>query len=219
MIEVEHLIVAAGQKDIGPVSFAVPARGHVSLMGRTGCGKTSVLEAVAGLRRVLAGAVRLNGVDVTTLKPAERGVGYVPQDLALFPTMSVREHLAFGPTIHRWPRQEVEARVDELAGLLSIRHLLDRRPQGLSGGEAQRTALGRALAARPAVLLLDEPFSALDDSTRSEMIELMRAVRSATGVTALHVTHNRRDAEALSDDVLWMEDGRVSAVVRPVAGT
>jgi ABC-type sugar transport system ATPase subunit len=216
MIEVDQLIVAAGPNRIGPVTFKVAARGHASLMGRTGCGKTSVLEAVAGLRRVLSGTVRLAGVDVTSLKPAERNVGYVPQDLALFPTMTVREHLAFGPSIHKWTAADIAARVDELASLLAIGHLLDRRPMGLSGGEAQRTALGRALASRPAVLLLDEPFSALDDQTRADMIRLLRVVRSATGVTTLHVTHNRLDAVALADEQLVMEGNAISAVVPAV---
>lgn len=209
MIEVRELLVAAGPSTIGPVTLRVPSGGYAALMGRTGVGKTSVLKAVAGLRRVVGGAVVLGGRDVTGLKPASRGVGYVPQDLALFSTMTVREQLAFGPRIRGWPEARVTERVAGLSELLGIGHLLGRKPSGLSGGEAQRTALGRALAAGPAILLLDEPLSALDDQTRGEMYDLLRAVRRQTGVTTLHVTHNADEASRLADEVVVIEPGRL----------
>jgi molybdate/tungstate transport system ATP-binding protein len=217
MIELHDLIVAAGPNEIGPVTFRVPAGGHASLMGRTGAGKTSILEAVAGLRRVLSGAIHLAGRDVTRLSPGERGVGYVPQDLALFTTMTVRQHLAFAPTVQKWDWARIDLRVNQLADLLGIRHLLDRKPQGLSGGEAQRTALGRALSAAPQILLLDEPLSALDDYTRSGMYALLKDVRAATGVTTLHVTHNMEEARRLADEVLLLENGAVRASALPLA--
>jgi molybdate/tungstate transport system ATP-binding protein len=209
MIQVDQLIIAAGPSLIGPVTFRVAAQGHVSLMGRTGTGKTSILEALAGLRRVTGGTIRLAGRDVTTLRPAARGVGYVPQDLALFTTMTVRQHLAFGPRVQGWPPADIDRQVDVLATLLGLGHLLGRKPAGLSGGEAQRTALGRALAAKPSILLLDEPLSALDDQTRHEMYALLRSVRDQTGVTTLHVTHNLQEAEMLADEVLLLEGGAV----------
>jgi ABC-type sugar transport system ATPase subunit len=152
------------------------------------------------------------GRDVTALRPADRQVGYVPQDRALFSTMTVADHLAFGPTIRKWPGVEVEARVQELAEWLGLRHLLHRRPQGLSGGESQRVALGRALAARPGVLLMDEPLSALDDQSREEMYDVLRSVRQRTGVTALHVTHHLEEAERLADQVLVLENGAIRSV-------
>ena len=207
MIAVHDLVAVAGTFSIGPVSFGVPAGAHAALMGRTGTGKTTILETLCGLRPVKSGRVELMGRDVTSLKPAGRGVGYVPQDLALFTTMTVRRQLAFGPTVHRWRKREIEARVEELAGLLGIRHLLDRKPQGLSGGEAQRVALGRALAVKPGILLLDEPLGALDDQTREEMYALLQTVRTATGVTTLHVTHNHEEAERLADVFLALEAG------------
>jgi len=202
MIQIQSLLVAAGPSTIGPVSFNVEAGSHVALMGRTGVGKTSVLEAVAGLRRIVGGQVLLGGRDVTRLRPADRGVGYVPQDLALFSTMTVRKHLSFGPELRGWALDKIERRVADLANLLGITHLLDRRPAGLSGGEAQRTALGRALAAAPGILLLDEPMSALDDDTRSEMYEVLRDIRRRTGVTTLHVTHSLDEARRLADQVI-----------------
>ena len=209
MIAVEGLTVRQGAFALTGVTFAVPAGPYGVLMGRTGCGKTTLLEAICGLRPVAAGRVLLHGRDVTRLKPAERGVGYVPQDRALFATMTVYEHLAFALEIRRWPRDAVEARVRELAALLGVGHLLGRRPHGLSGGEAQRVALGRALAMRPAVLLLDEPLSALDEETREGMIDLLRAVRAQAGVTVLHITHSRSEAQRLADRVLVLGDGAV----------
>jgi ABC-type sulfate/molybdate transport systems ATPase subunit len=215
VIAVHELIVFAGSFRIGPVSFQVPTGAHAALMGRTGTGKTTLLEAICGLRPVNSGRVELMGRDVTNLKPAERGVGYVPQDLALFTTMTVRRQLAFGPAVHRWRKQQIEQRVEELAGLLGIRYLLDRTPQGLSGGEAQRVALGRALAVRPGILLLDEPLGALDDQTREEMYVLLQSVRTATGVTTLHVTHNHEEAERLADVFLALEAGIVRQTEGP----
>jgi ABC-type sugar transport system ATPase subunit len=210
MIAVENLALRAGAFALDGVSFRVETGQYAVLMGKTGCGKTTLLEAVAGLKPVRAGCVLLMGQDVTGLKPAERGVGYLPQDLALFPTMTVRQHLQFGPDVRRWERTAIAERVAELATLLGIGHLLDRRPEGLSGGEAQRVALGRALSFRPRVLLLDEPLSALDDETRQEMYALLRSVQRQTGVTALHVTHNRSEATALADRLFLLRDGVIS---------
>lgn len=178
-------------------------------MGRTGSGKTTLLEAICGLKPVRSGRVLLCGRDVTRLKPADRNVGYVPQDLALFPTMTVREHLTFALGLRGWDGNAIARRVDELTRLLGIAHLLDRRPAGLSGGESQRVALGRALAYNPPVLLLDEPLSALDDETRAEMYALLRSVQRETGVTTLHVTHSGAEARALADHLLVLREGAV----------
>jgi ABC-type sugar transport system ATPase subunit len=207
VIAVEGLSVRAGAFAVEGVSFAVGSGEYAVLMGRTGCGKTTLLEAICGLKPVRGGRVRLLGRDVTDLPPADRGVGYVPQDLALFPTMTVREHLGFALEVRRWDRAEAARRVDELTGMLGLGHLLDRRPQGLSGGEAQRVALGRALAFRPGVLLLDEPLSALDEDTRAGMYGLLRSVQRQTGVTALHVTHSRAEARALADRLFVFDKG------------
>ena len=212
VIAVEGLSVRAGAFAVEGLSFAVGTGEYAVLMGRTGCGKTTLLEAICGLKPVRGGRVLLLGRDVTHLPPADRGVGYVPQDLALFPTLSVREHLGFALEVRRWNPKEAARRVDELTGMLGIGHLLDRRPQGLSGGESQRVALGRALAFRPGVLLLDEPLSALDEDTRAGMYELLRSVQRQTGVTALHVTHSRAEARALADRLFLYEQGALREV-------
>jgi ABC-type sugar transport system ATPase subunit len=144
------------------------------------------------------------------LKPAERNIGYVPQDGALFSTMSVRDHLSFALRIRKATASEINQRVDELSELLEIRDLLARFPKNLSGGEKQRVAIGRALAFRPSTLLLDEPLSALDDETREQMYALLKHVQSATGVSTLHVTHHMQDVQRLGDSLFRMENGTVS---------
>ncbi len=209
MIEIVELSIRQGAFALDGVTFQVPAGAYGVLMGRTGSGKTSLLEMIAGLRRPTGGRVVLHGQDVTGLPPAARGVGYVPQDAALFRTMTVRENLAFALDIRKVAVKEIDARVVELAGWLGLTPLLDRRAVGLSGGEAQRVALGRALAFRPGVLLLDEPLNAVDEETRDQLVELLATVRRSGGVTVLHVTHSRAEAERLGDVVLRLEGGRV----------
>jgi ABC-type sugar transport system ATPase subunit len=209
MIAVEHLTVRAGAFALEDVSFAVPAGRYAVLMGRTGAGKTTLLEALCGLKPVVGGTIRLHERDVTRLKPAERDIGYVPQDRALFQTMTVREHLAFALVIRRTGRELVRQRVTQLARLLGIEHLLERKPNGLSGGEAQRVALGRALSAQPGILCLDEPLSALDDETKRGMFDLLEKVQQTTGVTILHVTHNLEEAERLADKIFLLQNGKV----------
>ena len=209
MIAVEHLKVRVGGFVLEDVSFDVPTGQYAVLMGRTGAGKTTLLEALCGLKPVDGGLIRLNERDVTRLKPAERGIGYVPQDRALFQSMSVREHLAFALVIRKAGQQAIQQRVADLSRLLGIEHLLERKPHGLSGGEAQRVALGRALSVRPGILCLDEPLNALDDDTRQGMYKLLGEVRQNTGVTILHVTHNLEEAGQLADRILVLQDGKM----------
>ncbi|HVJ86169.1 MAG TPA: ABC transporter ATP-binding protein [Caulifigura sp.] len=209
MIQLEDVSITAGSFRLSGVSFELSRGEHVVLMGRTGRGKTTILEAICGLRPVTTGRILLGKVDVTNWDPADRRIGYLPQDLALFPTLNVYEHFAFALRLQKRSREAIDQRVVEMAELLGVTPLLGRQIQGLSGGESQRVALGRALAAEPPVLLLDEPLSALDDATRLEMRGLLKQVQQKTGVTILHVTHNRHDAEALADRVLVLEEGRV----------
>jgi ABC-type sugar transport system ATPase subunit len=209
MIEIDNLSLRAGRFHLEGLSLHVPQGQYAVLMGKTGSGKTTLLEAISGLKPVQGGTIRLLDQDVTRLKPAERGIGYVPQDLALFPTMTVREHLAFALIVRRWEDTRVVKRVAELSELLGLGRLLDRRPAGLSGGESQRVALGRALAYQPRILLLDEPLSALDEETREEMVVLLRSVQRCTGVTTLHVTHSRTEAHKLADRLLILHNGKI----------
>lgn len=209
MIRLEQLRVRAGTFELGALDLEIPTANYGVLMGHTGSGKTTLLEALCGLRKVTGGRIELLGREVTHLRPADRGIGYVPQDRALFQTMTVREHLGFALSIRRVERAAIATRVEELARMLGLTALLERKPAGLSGGESQRVALGRALAARPALLLLDEPLSALDEDTREEMQDLLRTVQQQTGVTALHVTHNREEAARLGNVVFHLKRGQL----------
>lgn len=209
MIALRKVSVRAGGFVLRDISLEIASGSHTALMGRTGAGKTTLLEAVCGLRPVFEGQIVVGGRDVTEEPPAARGVGLVPQDGALFQHLTVREHLAFALVLRRWDRDRASSRVDELAGWLGLRPILDRRPAGLSGGEAQRVALGRALAFHPDILCLDEPLSALDDDTRSEICEVLTDLRRRTQVTILHITHNRREAERLADRILLLRDGSI----------
>ncbi len=210
MIEVKELTVRAGTFRLEKVGFCVPGKAYAILMGKTGSGKTTMLEALCGLRPVESGTIRLMGKDATRARPAERGIGYVPQDGALFPSLTVGEHLAFACRFHRWPKAAITRRIHELASLLDIHHLLERKPKGLSGGERQRTALGRALSFRPKILCLDEPISSLDEETRDQMKELLKTVSQQEEVTTLHVTHSSSEAESLGSMVFRIKNGRIS---------
>lgn len=212
MIQVRDLSVTVGKFSLRDVSFDVPHGQYAVLMGKTGTGKTTLLECLCGLRPIAAGQIIVAGVDVTELKPAERGIGYVPQDGALFSSMTVQEQIGFPLEIRKWSMSDIEQRTAELVELLDIAHLVERYPEGLSGGERQRVALGRALAFRPAILFLDEPLSALDDETRVQMYELLRKVRQHHEVTAVHITHNVAEANELGDRLLRFVDGQIVAI-------
>lgn len=212
MIDLQNLCITQGNFSFQNLSLTIPTGSYGVLMGATGCGKTSLLEAVCGLRPLSAGTVRLGDELVTDLPPACRGVGYVPQDGALFGSLSVRENLAFALTLRRWTVPAMEDRVEKLASLLDIAHLLTRSIKGLSGGERQRIALGRALAFHPRFLLLDEPLSATDEATRAGLCDLLKKVQQEMEVTALHVTHSHSEAERLADVLFQFQDGQVCPV-------
>ncbi|MEQ9409450.1 MAG: ABC transporter ATP-binding protein [Fuerstiella sp.] len=210
MIELQQVEIRVGAFFLKNISFRVEVGEHAVLMGQTGRGKTTILETICGLKRVSSGTIRVRDQDITDWLPGDRAIGYVPQDLALFPTLSVRQHLEFALKLRRQPSAVIRERVEELAELLGIVALLPRAVTGLSGGEAQRVALGRALSFHPSVLLLDEPFSALDESTRSEMHALLQSVTRQTRITTLHVTHSRQEADALADRLFLLCDGAVA---------
>lgn len=205
MIELQNVTLRIGSWQIRDLSFQVKGGEYAVLMGRTGIGKTSILESICGLRRVAAGRILIQSVDVTSWSPADRKVGYMPQDLALFPTMTVRQHLEFAPRIRGFAGKTIRERIAQLAERLEISPLLDRGIRGLSGGESQRVALGRALSAEPLVLLLDEPLSALDELTRIAAQKLLKRLNQEMGITVLHITHSREEAAALADTCLELD--------------
>ena len=214
MIQVQDLTIRNGAFALERVNFTVASGAYAVLMGSTGSGKTSIMEVLCGIRKMHSGRISIMNRNVSELKPAERNIGLVPQDAALFSTMTVRENMGFPLTIRNWKSSKIAQRIDELAALLKVSHLLDRRPLGLSGGEAQRVALGRALSFYPAVLCLDEPLSAIDEETRVEMYDLLRTVQKSTGVTTLHVTHSQAEAKALADACFTIRNGQLQETAR-----
>ena len=210
MIHVDNLSVQAGSFSLQSISFKIPSGKHGVLMGKTGCGKTTILEAICGLKHVTSGHIFLMNQDVTRLKAAQRGIGYVPQDVALFSTMTVRDNLSFALRIRKWDSASIAERVQELSQTLGIEKILDRKPAKLSGGETQRVALGRALSFHPPILCLDEPFSALDDETKDEMYTMLKSIRERYAITTLHITHSMIDAKRLADRLYILKKGVVT---------
>lgn len=179
------------------------------LLGPTGTGKTVLLETIAGMHRVGHGNILVQGKDVTRLPPERRNLGVVYQDYALFPHLTVRGNIAFGLKLRGEPREKIAKAVEEMARFLEIEAILERRPGNLSGGERQRVALARALVLEPYVLLLDEPLSALDRSTRDRLRRELKRIHLGIGVTILHITHDLTEAFFLADHLAVMKDGSI----------
>jgi molybdopterin-binding protein len=216
VIRLEGVGLKVGTFNLKDVTLETPAGGYALIIGPTGSGKTTLLDAVAGHAAVHAGRIWVNDTEVTHLPPEQRGLGIVYQQYHLFPHLSVRENIAYGLRHHGSRHRGAEGpRVEELAGLLGVGHLLGRRVRGLSGGEQQRVAIARALAPRPSVLLLDEPFAAVDPATRTVLRRELRALHEAEGITTLQVTHDFDDALRLGDLVAVLAEGRVLQQGRP----
>jgi sulfate/thiosulfate transport system ATP-binding protein len=197
------------------VSVAVDVGSLTALLGPSGSGKSTLLRVIAGLEQPDAGVVCLDGRDVTGVVPQERGVGFVFQHYAAFKHMTVAENVAFGLRIRRRPRAEVKQRVAELLELVQLSRLGDRYPAQLSGGQRQRMGLARALAVDPKVLLLDEPFGALDARVRKELRVWLRRLHDETHTTTVIVTHDQEEAMDVADRVVVMNGGRIEQIAPP----
>jgi sulfate transport system ATP-binding protein len=198
------------------VSVDVAAGSLTALLGPSGSGKSTLLRIIAGLEVPDAGSVEIEGADVTGRPPQKRGVGFVFQHYAAFKHMTVRNNVAFGLKIRSRPKAEVRARVDELLDLVQLSGFADRYPAQLSGGQRQRMALARALAVRPNVLLLDEPFGALDARVRKELRAWLRRLHDEMHVTTIFVTHDQEEAMDLADQIVVMNRGRVEQTGGPL---
>jgi multiple sugar transport system ATP-binding protein len=186
------------------------------LVGPSGCGKTTTLRMIAGLEDLTRGTIAIDGRVVNRVAPRDRDVAMVFQNSALYPHLDVRRNLAFGLTLRRTPRAEIRRRVDEAAAWLGIGHLLGRRPASLSGGQAQRVAMGRAIVRRPKVFLLDEPLGAIDPRLREGLRREIRRLHDELGATMIWVTHDEHEAMSLGDRVAVIRDGRLQQVAEPM---
>ncbi len=212
MITLKDFSVGAGDFLLSPVNLSLKDGEYFVLLGPTGSGKTILLETIAGLRKPKGGRLYFGAEDVSGVPPEKRRIGFVYQDYLLFPHMSVLENVMFGI---RGKREDRLRQAVEIARTIGVEHLLNRRVQGLSGGEQQRVALARALAPRPELLLLDEPLSALDPSTRDELLEELKGVHQRLRPTVLHVTHNFEVAMRLADRIGIVGEGKLHQVGTP----
>ena len=209
LLEVEDLSIDLGDFHLRGINLEVERNDYLTVIGPTGAGKSVLLEAIAGFYPLRSGRVILDGRDVTNLPPEKRGISIVYQDFVLFPHLSVFENIAFGLRKVERNEERIKSEVEHIAEELHIDHLLHRKPGTLSGGEQQRVAIARALVVRPKVLLMDEPFSALDSKTREKLRSLVKKVIEEHGTTVIHVTHDFEDVFALAKHVAVMRNGRL----------
>ncbi len=200
---------------VDDISMDVPDGELTALLGPSGSGKSTLLRIIAGLETPDSGVIRLGDRDVTRIPPQQRGIGFVFQHYAPFKHMTVRDNVAFGLTIRKRPKDEIRRRVNELLTLVQIEHLADRYPSQMSGGQRQRMALARALAVEPEVLLLDEPFGALDARVRKELRVWLRRLHEETHVTTVFVTHDQEEAMEVADRIVVMNHGAIEQVGAP----
>jgi sulfate/thiosulfate transport system ATP-binding protein len=197
------------------VSLDVPDGSLTALLGPSGSGKSTLLRIIGGLELPDAGAVVINGEDATAVPPQRRGIGFVFQHYAAFKHMTVRDNVAFGLSVRRRPKAEIEERVGELLAIVGLAGYAKRYPSQLSGGQRQRMALARALAVEPRVLLLDEPFGALDAKVRAELREWLRKLHDEVHVTTLLVTHDQEEAMSIADRIAVMDNARIEQIGGP----
>jgi putative spermidine/putrescine transport system ATP-binding protein len=215
-LEIQNLRKAFGANAVVQnFDLAIERGEFISFLGPSGCGKTTTLRMVAGFETPTVGTIRIDGEDVTRLRPNQRNVGMVFQSYALFPNMTVADNVGFGLKVANKPAAEIGQRVEEMLKLIKLPALAARYPYQLSGGQQQRVALARALAIKPQVLLLDEPLSALDAKIRVALREEIRAVQRSLGITTIYVTHDQEEALSMSDRIVVMNEGRVDQIGTP----
>jgi sulfate transport system ATP-binding protein len=215
-IEIETIAKQFGDfTALQDVSLEVPEGSLTALLGPSGSGKSTLLRIIAGLETPDSGIVLIDGDDVSHIRPQKRGIGFVFQHYAAFTHMTVRENVAFGLRIRKRPKLEIRERVDELLSLVGLTKWSEQRPSQLSGGQRQRMALARALAVEPKVLLLDEPFGALDATVRAELRTWLRRLHDEQHVTTVLVTHDQEEAMEVADRIAVMNAGRIEQVGSP----
>lgn len=216
MLRCQDLSLQAGRFCLHPITLRVPEASFQVILGPTGSGKTLLLEMLAGLRKPGGGRIWHDARELTALPPEQRELAYLPQDGALFPHLSVADNIYFGLRFRRRPGAQHQQRIEELIDWLGVRHLLDRKPQGLSGGEQQRVALLRALASGTHTLLLDEPTAALHQTMRDEVSLMLRDLQRKLALTVVMVTHDLSSAFFLADQLSVLIEGRLQQTGPPL---
>lgn len=195
---------------IADLSCSLPAHQTLSILGRSGCGKTTLLKIIAGLETADAGSITLNGADITGIPPQRRNVVYLYQEPLLFPHLNVWENVAFGLRLKKTPAAVVRERVEEMLVNIGLEAHAGKNPNQLSGGQRQRVAFGRAIIVNPALLLLDEPFASLDVEIRAAMQELFKSLAAQFDITSIFVTHDLKEALLMGDQIAYMQAGRLN---------
>ncbi len=211
-IRLESIGFRIGEFALEDICLEVRGGEYFVLTGPNGAGKTVLVKLIAGLHSPDSGEILIRGERVTEVPPWQRGAGYVPQDYSLFPNLTVERNIAFGLEVRHAEKATIAREVGRTAELLGVSHLLHRMPKGLSGGERQKVALARALVLKPAVLLLDEPVSAVDEESRDAICAELKKIQRRTHVTTVHVSHNRREAELVADRIGVLKGGGIEIV-------
>lgn len=215
-ISIENVIKRFGKDTIiNGLSLDVRPGEFFTLLGPSGCGKTTLLRMIIGFNSIEGGEIKIDGKVINNIPTNKRNMGMVFQNYAIFPHMSVRDNVAFGLKNRKVPQDQIESQVDEILKVVKIDHLKKRMPSKLSGGQQQRVAIARALVLRPAVLLLDEPFSALDAKIRGQMREELKRIQREAGLTVIFVTHDQEEAMAISDRIAVMNQGAIEQLDSP----
>ena len=217
-VTLEHVdkIYPGNVKAVDDFNLEIRDGEFVVLVGPSGCGKSTTLRMVAGLEEITAGTIKIGDRVVNDVPPKDRDIAMVFQNYALYPHMTVRENMAFGLKLRKFPKQEIEARVQEAAAILGLGELLERRPKALSGGQRQRVAVGRAIVRKPAVFLFDEPLSNLDAKMRVQMRVEISRLHQQLGTTMMYVTHDQIEAMTMGQRIVVMKDGVVQQVDNPI---
>jgi multiple sugar transport system ATP-binding protein len=215
VVESVTKVYSGGVRAVDDINLTVGSGEFMVLVGPSGCGKSTLLRMIAGLEEVTEGTIMIGDRDVTELAPRHRDIAMVFQNYALYPHKNVRENLGYGLKVRKTPKAQVRARVDEVARVLGLDKLLERRPAELSGGQRQRVAMGRAIVREPAAFLMDEPLSNLDAKLRVGMRAQLAQLHERLGVTTVYVTHDQVEAMTLGQRVAVMRDGRIQQVDRP----
>ena len=207
-LEVRHIIKSFGaEKVVKDLSFSLQAKQTLSILGKSGCGKTTMLKTIGGLISPDSGKILLNGVDITETKPEKRNIVYLYQEDLLFPHLNAFENIAFGLRLKTIPEGLIKEKVQHMLHSLELEGQADKMPTQLSGGQRQRVSFGRAISTNPSLLLLDEPFGSLDTGTRQRMQELFKKLTEEFDITSLFVTHDLKEAVLMGNQIGFMQDG------------